>query len=172
VDATLVGLLVHPARAAAPGVDRKAAWGRTSLRDSNQAKKRVLLVDSDEAFATVLRRVLGEGYALSQVAGTEEATSLLASGELDVVLLKWDDRDSGDRRDLLKQAQELEPAPPVIAFSWDTRRETAMDVAQAGALDFFVQPLDVHALKFALDDTPLKRKSTETFCRLFRLRTA
>jgi len=151
VDATLVGLLVHPARAAAPGVDRKAAWGRTSLRDSNQAKKRVLLVDSDEAFATVLRRVLGEGYALSQVAGTEEATSLLASGELDVVLLKWDDRDSGDRRDLLKQAQELEPAPPVIAFSWDTRRETAMDVAQAGALDFFVQPLDVHALKFALD---------------------
>ena len=121
------------------------------MRDSNQAKKRVLLVDSDEAFATVLRRVLGEGYALSQVAGTEEATSLLASGELDVVLLKWDDRDSGDRRDLLKQAQELEPAPPVIAFSWDTRRETAMDVAQAGALDFFVQPLDVHALKFALD---------------------
>jgi len=121
---------------------------KATLKDSNQAKKRVLLVDSDEAFATVLRRALGEGYALSQVASSEEATSSLPSDEVDVVLLKWDDRDS---QNLLKQAQELEPAPPVIVFSWDTCHETAMDAAKDGAWDFFVQPLDVLALKFALD---------------------
>jgi two-component system, NtrC family, response regulator HydG len=142
----------HPARVASPVFTRRRLGrGSTTLKDSSEAKKRVLLVDSDEAFATVLRRVLGEGYTLSQVASTEEATSLLCSDEVDVVLLYWGDGDSGDSRDLLKQAQELEPAPPVIVFSWDTRRETAMGAAQDGALDFFTQPLDVHALKFALD---------------------
>ncbi|MGA2475960.1 MAG: sigma-54 dependent transcriptional regulator [Terriglobia bacterium] len=51
----------------------------------------------------------------------------------------------------MKESQELEVSPPVLGFSWDARRESAMEAMRQGVWDFFLQPLDVWTLKFALD---------------------
>ncbi len=122
------------------------------MSNANGHVKHILLIDPDEAFGQVLQQVLGGHYTLRRVSSVETGIRLLASKELDVVLLNMDLRNgSGDPCALLQAASERPAAPPVIAYSWDVRREVAMQAFQQGAADFFEQPLDVRELKFALD---------------------
>ena len=126
--------------------------------------KRVLLVDPDEPFGTTLKNLLGPGYTLSHVASVKDAIPFLPSGELDVVLLNWDQPSRTDHShclELLNAAQEIELAPAILGFSCDPRRETAMDALRHGAWDFFGQPLDIGTLKFALE---------RAYCRITLLR--
>ena len=120
----------------------------------NHHNKRILLVDPDEAFGQALRTVLGEGYTLTHVKEISEAISILGTAEIDVTLFNWDQQSrsgaSGDPHELLKDFTDGDSAPPVIVFSFDTRRETAMEAMRQGALDFFIQPLSVMELKFAI----------------------
>jgi len=117
--------------------------------------KRVLLVDHDEAFGPLLTSVLGSGYSLTWIPSVSDAIPILERDEADVVLLNWDDEpDSAGQqpsRELLRAVSELALAAPVIVFSWDTRRETAIEALRGGALDFFIQPLSVLELRFAID---------------------
>jgi DNA-binding NtrC family response regulator len=124
--------------------------------ESSLIQKRILLVDRDEAFATVLKSVLGEGYVLTHIADFAEVLPALEQDETDVILLNWDANPNsspgkGSPADLLHAISSRASAPPVIAFGWDTRRSTALEIARLGATDFFPQPLDVLELKFALD---------------------
>lgn len=116
---------------------------------------RVLLVDRDEALGPVLTSVLGSTYSLRSVADAVEAVPILESDQADVVLLNWDDspQSAGDRssRELLRVSSELPVATPVMVFSWDSRRETALEAMRAGACDFLAQPLSVVELRFAID---------------------
>ncbi len=117
--------------------------------------RRILLVDPDEVFGQVLQQVLGTGYRLRQVSTVQTGISLLDASEVDVVLLNLDlrngDPSTEDPLALARLASERELAPPVIAYGWDTRRKKAVEAVQHGAVDFLEQPLDVQALKFALD---------------------
>ena len=125
-----------------------------TMEQQNTPSKRVLFVDSDEAFGATLRNVLGPGYRLLNAGSVEEATQFLHSGGIDVVLLNWDQPSRTDHSgclELLEESQELEVSPPVLGFSWDGRRETAMEAMRQGVWDFFLQPLDVRTLKFVLD---------------------
>jgi DNA-binding NtrC family response regulator len=125
------------------------------LSDSNCNPKHILLVDSDEAFGDVLQGVLGNGYVLSRVAGTDSAVAQLQRHELCVVLLNMDAPDHGQSREsartLIQAASDRAAEVPVIAYSSDERRQKAVQAFQDGACDFLEQPLDVQALKFALD---------------------
>jgi DNA-binding NtrC family response regulator len=125
------------------------------LRGSTQAEKQVLVVDPDEAFGQVLKKFLGPGYACHRVSSVEEGISQLGVKDLDVVLVNLDlpNSSSGSQgwRALLQATAERVIAPSVIVYSWDTRRQTALEVLQQGAFDFFDQPLDIHALKFGLE---------------------
>lgn len=124
------------------------------MEQGTRETKRVLLVDPDEAFGAALRNVLGRDYTLSHVGGVEEALPFLQSDEVDVILVNWDQPRRTDHSGclaLLRGAQELEVSPPVLGFSWDTQRECALEAKKNGAWDFFLQPLDVLTLKFALD---------------------
>lgn len=116
---------------------------------------RVLLVDRDEAFGPVLTSVLGPGYSLTCIARAEDAIPVLERDEADIVLLNWDDPpDAAGRRassEFLGAASELPLAPPVMVFSWDSRRERALEAMRAGAFDFLAQPLSVLELRFAID---------------------
>lgn len=115
---------------------------------------RVLLIDRDEAFGSVLKGVLGEGYSFEHVPATENAIPTLERDQADVVLLNWDDAsrasNNGHPHEALETISNLALAPPVIAFSWDTRRETAMRAIRQGAIDFFPQPLSIMELRFAM----------------------
>lgn len=75
--------------------------------------------------------------------------------EADVVLLNWDDRPEsagqGCARGFLRAVSDLPLAAPVMVFSWDSSRETALEAMRAGAFDFLAQPLSVVELRFAID---------------------
>lgn len=136
---------------------RLGLWTREGGKcdlDANETK-RVVLVDHDEAFGSVLRNVLGPGYALTWIPLPSDVIPILENDEADVVLLNWDDEADGTAqkpsRELVRAASELPVAAPVIVFSWDPRQETAVDAVRSGAFDFFVQPLSVLELRFAID---------------------
>ena len=117
--------------------------------------KHILLVDPDEVFGQVLQQVLGTGYKLRRVSTVQTGISLLDATEVDVALLNLDlrngDASTEDPMGLVRVASERELAPPVIAYGWDTRRKKGIEAFQHGVVDFLEQPLDVQALKFALD---------------------
>ena len=115
-----------------------------------QAPKHILLIDQDEAFASALQTVLGEGYRLRHASSMKSAVSELNSKCHDVILLNLD-FETGDSLPLLRVASERVTSPPVIAFGWDVRRKRAMQAFREGAVDFLEQPLDIQALKFALE---------------------
>ena len=125
------------------------------MLDTKDPDRRILLVDPDEAFGQILEDVLGHGYALRRVSTVETGVSQFDRNDLDIVLLNLDQSNgasgAADARILLKAASERAVALPVIVYSWDTRRETAMQIMRQGAVDFFAQPLDIRELKFALD---------------------
>jgi len=125
------------------------------LLDSQVPGKHVLLIDSEEAFGQILQDVLGKGYMLKRVSPIRGALDQVNLKEVDVVLLNLDlpngDSNLEDARALLQAASERAEAPPVIAYGWDARRRKAVEALQLGAADFLDQPLDVQALKFALE---------------------
>ncbi len=115
-------------------------------------QKHILLVDPDEAFGQVLQQVLGANYALDRAPDAGRAVALLGDKSLNVILLNLDLQNGGaDPCALLTALSERESAPPVIAFGWESGRKKAIEALRNGAVDFLEQPLDVQALKFALD---------------------
>src|SRR5262249_17227281 len=122
----------------------------TRAASALQPVKSVLLVDSDEAFGSVLQRVIGEGCSLHQVANIETVLSGLNAWDIDVILLNLDLKE-GNPLDLLRAASEGINKPPIIAFGWDTRRQRAMEAFRDGAVDVLHQPLDIQQLRFALE---------------------
>ena len=85
----------------------------------------------------------------------QDGIAQLDGKELQVVLLNLDLGEGHSSLEhsfgLLEEAARHPAAPAVIAYSWDTRREKAVEALQHGAVDFLEQPLDVQALKVALD---------------------
>ncbi len=130
-----------------------ARKGKATLKDRDKEGKRILLVDPDQAFGSALRRVLSDDYILTHVGSVRDSIPYLHDDLIDVALLNWDQPSRDDHSDcmsILNEAQELGVSAPVLGFSWDTRRETALQAMRLGAWDFFQQPLDVLTLKFAL----------------------
>jgi DNA-binding NtrC family response regulator len=117
--------------------------------------RQILLVDPDETFSQVLQQVLGTNYQLRRVSSIETGIAQFDADEIDVVLLNLDRPDIGvgeaDPLTLVQFNAERDSATPVVAYGWDARGKKAITSFQNGAFDFLEQPLDVQALKFALD---------------------
>ncbi|HEX3738403.1 MAG TPA: sigma-54 dependent transcriptional regulator [Terriglobales bacterium] len=113
--------------------------------------KRVLLVDSDEAFGNVLQEVLGEsGYHIRQVFTPQEAVGLIANSDIDSILLNLASEEQSLKY-LTRAASELSFAPPIITFGWNQHVASAVQLFRDGAVDFLEQPLDVQELRFAIN---------------------
>lgn len=114
--------------------------------------KRVLLVDSDEAFGNVLEEVLGEsGYSIRQVFTPEQAIAELGNScDIDVILLNLAAEERSQKY-LLRSASELSLSPPIITFGWNHQVASALQLFRDGAVDFLEQPLDVQELRFAIN---------------------
>jgi len=137
-------------------VSQRGALGKFAegyfLPNQIYPQKHILLVDPDEAFGQVLQQVLGANYALDRAPDAGRAVALLGDKSLNVILLNLDLQNGGaDPCALLTALSERESAPPVIAFGWESGRKKAIEALRNGAVDFLEQPLDVQALKFALD---------------------
>jgi DNA-binding NtrC family response regulator len=119
-----------------------------------EALKRVLLIDSDEAFGNVLGEVLGSaGYEIRQVLGPQSAVGDLDSEQTDVILLNLDrgPNDLNSCRELLRISADIPSAPPIICFGWRKQFKAAVELFRDGAVDFIEQPLDVQELRFAIN---------------------
>ena len=117
-------------------------------------ERRILIVDADEIFGQILQDILGSTYKLVRVLTIDGGVARLEEFDPDVVLLNLDlpkPGSIGRCAPLLRAANERPIAPPILAYSWDTRRETAIEAFEQGVADYLVQPLDVRELKFALD---------------------
>ena len=118
----------------------------------NPIHTRVILVDPDEAFAHVLQGVLGETYQLFNAPTIATALMQIEAEQVGAVLFNLDlQGDTAASADSLRMVSEAAGAASVIAYTWDARRTRAIDAFQSGAFDILEQPLDVQALKFALD---------------------
>ena len=113
--------------------------------------KRVLLVDSDEAFGNVLQEVLDDaGYTIHQASNSQSALAILAATVHDAVLLNLDGKDQSHEL-LLRAASDLPSAPPIIGFGWSKQSKIALELFRNGAVDFIEQPLDIQELRFAIN---------------------
>jgi DNA-binding NtrC family response regulator len=115
--------------------------------------KQIVLVDPDQAFAQVLRQVLGHGYQLRHISTPELALAQLDPDQVDVVLLNLDVESvspADESSPLARFASDRDSDVPVVAYGWDPRGKKALAAFQHGTFDFLEQPLDVQALKFAL----------------------
>ncbi len=124
--------------------------------DERPDVKRLLIVDPEEGFSSMLRSVLGPAYSVRHAPTIGQGIARLGQGEIDLVLLNWDwpkqsASTTEEREELLKAAAGLPVPVPVVALTADGRRETAMEIIKEGAYDFFVQPLDVLELKLVID---------------------
>ena len=118
--------------------------------------KQLLIVDPDDRFAVILKTALGTAYSLDHVSNIDDGIARLKQNDVDVALLNWDWPKSGPPMSLkcqefLDEAGSVTAPIPVLVFTWDRRRECAMEIVRQGAFDVFLQPLDVLELKFALD---------------------
>ena len=125
------------------------------MRELETSVRNILLIDSDDAFSRALVKVLGTSYTLRRAADVRSGIGQLDNDGIDAILLNLDLPNSKSPgqgpRDLLTAVSDRAVGASVIVYSWDTRRETTMEVIRQGALDYFDQPLDIRALKFALE---------------------
>lgn len=113
--------------------------------------KRVLLIDSDEAFGNVLQEVLGEsGYSIRQAITPQQAVIEIGNDDLDAILLNLAFQDQA-QQDLLRSVSDLPSAPPIITFGWGKHAACALQLFREGAVDFLEQPLDIQELRFAIN---------------------
>ncbi len=126
------------------------------MAETHATDRRLLIVDPQPRFTLVLKSVLGRGYLVDHVTSIQQGIARLRDGDVDVVLLNWDwpatPREEGEScATLLKEAAGLPVAIPVLTYTADARRKTAMEIVHQGAFDVFTQPLDVLELKLVVD---------------------
>jgi PAS domain S-box-containing protein len=107
---------------------------------------RVLVVDdqtdSRELAASILERA---GASVQQCAGAAEALSIIARGEVDLLLA--DIAMPGmDGYELMARVQRMQPRLPAVAVSAYARPEDRSKALAAGFTDYCVKPLDAAAL--------------------------
>lgn len=116
------------------------------------AVRRVLVVDDDErtrqAVATILT---AEGYLAHVAADGEEAMSVFASWQPDLVLTDLN-MPRLDGQGLLLRVHRERPGTPVIVLSARGGQEERASVESLGAVGFFSKPVQIDALLARIHD--------------------
>ena len=118
--------------------------------------QQVLIVDDEANIRKVLTaQIKAAGYQVLEATNGIEALELLNQGEIDAVIsdLRMPQLDG---LGLLKKAQEIEVAPPIIVITAHGSMSTAIEAMKLGAFDFITKPFDKTELLNSL------RKATST----------
>ncbi len=100
----------------------------------------VLIVDDEGAMRRVLSAILaGDGHAVTEASGVEEARRLLATSPFDLVITDQKMPD-GEGLSLLPAAREADPALPVVVVTAFATVELAVRALKEGAFDFVTKP--------------------------------
>ncbi|WP_207261136.1 response regulator [Desulfovibrio sp. Huiquan2017] len=107
---------------------------------------RILLVDDEPAFVSVLSRRLGHmGARVHTAEGGVEAWAVLESGPVDVVLLDMNMPDLNGI-ETLKIIRKNFPATEVIVLTGEGDMARHMQSLDAGAFDFLLKPVPLERL--------------------------
>jgi PAS domain S-box-containing protein len=130
-------LPVSPAAAAEGGEDRS---GANAASDSPPPKFRVLLVDDDVNYSSLVKDVLGfaENYSLDRAANLREMWSMLDRNPYDALLLDYSFPD-GSGLDALNRITEQKRRIPVIIVTGRGDERVAAQAIQQGATDYLVK---------------------------------
>jgi DNA-binding NtrC family response regulator len=110
----------------------------------------ILIVDDDARILTSLSGALADGFEIRTAENAESALSVLADRPVSVVLL--DLKMPGmDGMELLKLLRRRSPDLDVIMMTAYDDLPTVAEAMREGAVDFLVKPLDLHALRSALE---------------------
>jgi DNA-binding NtrC family response regulator len=102
---------------------------------------RVLTVDDDPAVLAALVAVLEAEHEVVSCVGGAEALAALQARPYDLVLTDLR-MPAPDGFDVLRAAQELTPAPPVVVLTGVDTARTALEALGLGARDYLVKPAE------------------------------
>jgi CheY-like chemotaxis protein len=104
---------------------------------------RVLFVDdSDEVRKSFRRMLVAAGYSVREASNGIEATALVGTEELDLVISDVHMPDM-DGVELLKRVHETDPDLPVLLLSGDPDLQSAMRAVEYGAVEYLEKPVEL-----------------------------
>jgi len=114
--------------------------------EQDQSKKKILIVDDDDALRKNIAEVLtGAGYDTKQAASGREAVDIAADADFDVVLLDLImPKMSGS--DVLVELKRVSPRSKVIMITAFASIENAVDAMKRGAADYLSKPFKIDDL--------------------------
>jgi len=127
----------------------------------------ILIVDDQEDIRSLVEGILeDEGYRTCQAESSQAAEAIIASQEVDMIVLDiWLEGSDLDGLQLLKKLVKKYPNVPVVMISGHGNIETAVSSIQIGAYDFIEKPFESDKLlvlvKRALEAGRLRRENQE-----------
>ncbi|HRY29902.1 MAG TPA: response regulator [Elusimicrobiota bacterium] len=117
------------------------------------ARRRILIIDDDDAFRTIVREALGkQGYEIREAANGREALAQVGQFQPELVLLDVMMPDM----DGVTLCRELRAVPtmkdvPVLMVSALGDNQTTNDALLFGATDYVVKPVELAQLRAKID---------------------
>jgi len=118
------------------------------MQDTLETQKQIklLLVDDEVGFSTVISKRMGKrGVLVETASGGAEAIQLLRSRDFDVAILdlKMEDMDG---LEVLKIFKKMVPKMPVIMLTGHGSESSALEGILLGAFDYLTKPCELNEL--------------------------
>jgi len=118
------------------------------MQDTVETQKQIklLLVDDEVGFSTVISKRMGKrGVLVETASGGAEAIQLLRSRDFDVAILdlKMEDMDG---LEVLKIFKKMVPKMPVIMLTGHGSESSAQEGILLGAFDYLTKPCELNEL--------------------------
>lgn len=126
--------------------------GPISLDGKTMTIKNILIVDDAPTFRIILESTLTKaGYSVTQATNAEEAITLLAAKQFDLIITDVDMNPEGmNGLELAKLVAKDQPQTKIFVMSGDDTGERAATARQNGAEQFFPKPLNVEDILSAI----------------------
>ncbi|HJT66641.1 MAG TPA: ATP-binding protein [Pyrinomonadaceae bacterium] len=128
---------------------------------SDQAARRVLVVDDEETIRNMFECFLNENYLCATAASSDEALAKLARDTYGLVIsdIQMPGRNGVE---LLREIRLRYPDTAVIMISGIARPQRIRDALHLGASDYLIKPIDLEVLSFAVERALERRDLTLT----------
>ena len=124
---------------------------------------KILVVDNEPEMVNLLQgHLAGEGWAVAAATSGADALAALERDDYDVILTDLV-MDGVDGLELLRAAQQREPAPRVVLITAFGSLESAIEAIRLGAYDYITKPFRMDqasvAVRRAVDDRRLREEN-------------
>ncbi len=123
-------------------------------------KGRLLIIDDDRVFCSMLTRHFEEDYSVTGFSDPEEAVRFIGGSSVDVVVTDLS-MPKKDGLEILKIVKSAAPATDVILMTAFANVDTAVEAMKRGAYDYIVKPFTAEELSLHLKNLFEKRRLSE-----------